>query len=494
MQCPILGRRPRCLTRWCCRSLELFSVLTRMFTVTPCRVSSTTTAVLNLASPQWWCWEVSTSEASWRSRWDESVGVDWLNDILALQDPVRSKDQSAFDKCYWLVYYSVQGFLKTIKEETEKALNIPSAIKYPEVEDVINKNSKGYKKKARKKSVSSYLLYIAPPAASDYVTWPHQLLPLAGHHIVDDVADRVNPRPRGRIPLEDDPMEQGIVYEPLVELVESFRPSFLLSPPVPGVLEVLEDIEDCVNPPEPGPSHPPSDAGLLVEAPTLHHLLPPLIYYLDKTELIHLIPLKFPDIDHEDFPNKPQPVCERRYHFDHRDIDSLDHFCLSSPEGLAGHCPASWPEFLSRQRSPDLPSTASLPPSHPARSEKIKCLISSDIPYYQPTVTRDLPPVRDGQTFLLCPPQSVLYSPATDCVNFPSSSLKSYTKQLTCSRPAVFVAQLAVSPHPRLPSTSPAAPQTPEFLRRNVRKAEDLFDQVRRHSRGIIFSKWQASC
>merc|ERR1712165_76174 len=113
------------------------------------------------------------------------LGSFYKRGFVEIQDPVRSKDQSAFDKCYWLVYYSVQGFLKTIKEETEKALNIPSAIKYSEVEDVINKNSKGYKKKARKKSVSSYLLYIAPPAASDYVTWPHQLLPLAGHHIVD---------------------------------------------------------------------------------------------------------------------------------------------------------------------------------------------------------------------------------------------------------------------------------------------------------------------
>ena len=40
--------------------------------------------------------------------------------IIVLQDPALSKDMKAWDRCYWLVYYGVQGFLKKIKEDSKE--------------------------------------------------------------------------------------------------------------------------------------------------------------------------------------------------------------------------------------------------------------------------------------------------------------------------------------------------------------------------------------
>ena len=47
------------------------------------------------------------------------LGSYYKRGFVEILDPSNSKDPSAFDKCYWLVYFSVQGFLKTIKEEKE---------------------------------------------------------------------------------------------------------------------------------------------------------------------------------------------------------------------------------------------------------------------------------------------------------------------------------------------------------------------------------------
>ena len=55
-----------------------------------------------------------------------------------MQDPLLSKDAKAWDKCYWLVYYAVQGFLRKIKEDIQE---IKEEIQEIKVEKVVKKKS-----------------------------------------------------------------------------------------------------------------------------------------------------------------------------------------------------------------------------------------------------------------------------------------------------------------------------------------------------------------
>ena len=401
------------------------------------------------------------------------LGTFYKRGSVEIKDPVRSTDQSAFDKCYWLVYYSVQGFLKSIKEEKEK-----TAVKLVEVEDVINKNSSGFKKKPRKKSIIPDLCFISPFPSSDYLPPPPLQFALSQPLPVHDLPDRVNFTPSEKIQQTNVGVEQEIYCQPPVRVVETTRPSLLLSPPA----QVHDDTEDCVNRLQGPPSHPPLDSGHQIDPPILHWLQPPPPVFC-RSDLRPLVPRTPPHIDQEDHPNKPQPVSNRRYHLEDTSSDRLAHFSLYSLEKDPGDCSVSSPEFLSRLSSPHLPRSASLrAPQHLRQQE-----ISPEVPYHPPADTWDHPPHTELIT-LLSPPQAVIYSPAEDHVNFPSSKVKSYAPQVKLTKPLVIRALRSVSPTSGLPSISSSPPQAPEFLRENVNR-EDLFDQVRRHSRGIFFFK-----
>ena len=419
---------------------------------------------------------------------------------------------------------------------------------------MVNKNSKGCYKKARKKWISCSVFYVVPPTPVNYLTPSPPHLSHSEHQAgLDDVEDQVNLAPRERKPQKNYQIAQQIVFFSLeLQLEGKQGPNlmlFELEPPGdPG-----EDIDDCINLSSPPPSHPPLHTGHDIEAPALHYLFPPLMYNVDPRDLLSLLPLSLPHVDQEDFPNKPQPVCNRKYHVevpslhlllpplmynvDPRDLlpllhlnlpqidnddfpnkaqpvsnrncqldlvlleSSLQEFSLTSLEDLSADCSSSpcLPEFLSVQTSPRFPRGPSCeppPPSpSPGRPRQLPGLVVPPVPimpslppYHPPGPGLDLP-ARGHQAAWLSPPQAVIFAPAQDQINFPSSNLKNFPARLklsnVCSfiRPTVGLAKISGLPC----HASPSPPQTPEFLQRKLSKAEDLFDQVRRHSRGIIF-------
>ena len=340
------------------------------------------------------------------------------------------------------------------------------------------------------------MFYVVPPTPVNYLTLSHPHLSPSEHEAgLDVIEDQVNVAPRQRRPQENYQIEQQIVFFSL-ELQLEGPNLILLELEPPG--DVGEDIGDFINQSSPPPSHPPLHTGHQVEVPSLHYLLPPLMYNVDPRDLLPLLPLSFPHIDHEDFPNKPQPVSDRKYQLDLILLESFfQEFSQTSLEGLTGDCcpTSSLPQFLSAQSSPCLPRTVCSDPPLPSpsscRARELPGLMSPSVPPYQPPGPGLDLPTRDQSSFWLSPPQAVIFAPAQDHINFPSSNIKNYPARLklsnACSfiRPTAGLVNISVSPsHP-----SPSPPQSPEFLQRKLSKAEDLFDQVRRHSRGIIFNR-----
>ena len=174
-------------------------------------------------------------------------------------------------------------------EEKEKILDLlsppTSAVKYDEIEDVINKNSQGCHKKPRKKLISCSVFYFPPPTpASDPASQtPPQLCPWEHEACLTDVEDEVNVAPRQRRSQKNYQIEQRIDFYSLGHQEEGKPgPKVIVGLEPPG--EVSEDIDDIINHCSPPPSHPPLHTGHQVEPPSLHYLLPPLIYNVDPRD------------------------------------------------------------------------------------------------------------------------------------------------------------------------------------------------------------------
>ena len=137
------------------------------------------------------------------------LGSYYKRGFVEILDPSNSKDPSAFDKCYWLVYFSVQGFLKTIKDEreSEATRNI--------IEDTINRNSKGLKKKPRKKSIQIEIHFCPAIELAD-VLHQRPIFPLSPPNLelpsqVEDIVNRSSQETRRTY---QDQIQQSLLYIP----------------------------------------------------------------------------------------------------------------------------------------------------------------------------------------------------------------------------------------------------------------------------------------
>ena len=157
------------------------------------------------------------------------LGSYYKRGFVEILDPSNSKDPSAFDKCYWLVYFSVQGFLKTIKDEKESEFtkNI--------IEDTINRNSRGLKKKSRKKSIQTEIHFFQTFEIPDI---PYQrtifFFSSPSPEFPSQVEDIVNKSSEHRRIVYQDNVHHSLLYIPLKTGAFYNQRSFqdpLLTPP-----------------------------------------------------------------------------------------------------------------------------------------------------------------------------------------------------------------------------------------------------------------------
>ena len=397
--------------------------------------------------------------------------------FVEILDPSSSKDPSAFDKCYWLVYFSVQGFLKTIKDEKETTKNI--------IEDIVNKNSKGLKKKIRKKSIHTDIPYCQSSLIPDvtFLRPSISFLPSPCPDFPTQVEDIVNKSSEGQRRRYQDNFQNLLFYIPLstygiISIQRSFQEPYLTPPQLPVEVEV---ISDSLNYPQ--PQHTSCDP--TPHWPDLTYPIPPLIDNIDiRTEILPFILAPSPFT--EDTINIPQPVTARHY-FDDQDAGCV--MVIQESEG--GPCVQASP--LSIHLSP--PSSPSLPRLDPDTVNNTPMIRSHQILLHPISPPVFFPPGDDDNekksfrlNFERQPPQQALYLIIDDSY----SMNLSYGKRVSCAHISSFVfykRPTIIHKENRVESNlcrlSP--PQSPLMPMRRESKVEDLFDQVRRHSRGVNF-------
>ena len=398
--------------------------------------------------------------------------------FVEILDPSSSKDPSAFDKCYWLVYFSVQGFLKTIKEEKESEFtkNI--------IEDTINRNSRGLKKKSRKKSIQTEIHFFQTFEIPD-ISYRRTIFFFSSPspEFPSQVEDIVNKSSEHRIISYQDNVYHSLLYIPLITGAFSTQRSFqdpLLTPPQVCVEDVA--IPDTLNCPQPFHDDCDHDSHL----PDVTYPIPPLIYNIDlRTELLPFSPAPSPDIESgEDTVNRPQPVT-RRHYFEDQVLIILENKGGHLLQGA--HTAKSLPTFLrSPPGSPYLPRHDQDTVNTPETTPHLSLHHHISPPVY-------LPPGDDTQdkssprvNIKLLPPQQALYIELEDSYLLNSSLLKSVSStnimnSILFKRPTIPAhAGSSLAGH-----LSP--PQSPVLPVRRESRREDLFDQVRRHSRGLNF-------
>ena len=394
------------------------------------------------------------------------------------QDPTRTKDPKSFDKCYWLIYYSVQGFLKQIKEEAQEKTDKQDKKKL-HIKDAINHNMNRIKDlPILNIDPSPFFILEVPLQCSQKIT-PASLSPPQAPP--DDIPDIINyspPRPRHQLIIFD--VDQIIPTVLPNAGTESEVFQWCLSPPQ-APTEDYDDIPNTVNNPvkifwqETGP-----ESGVL-SLPSLHppkydHLLPPLHYHVDHDELL--------------FPRTISPahlLLDKSYNIHDKKkifLSSIITDISFQPPDTPPCTPLTIPIIsMSPPSPPFLPSyppqdTVNYPPSCNLNNHPVSPHITQL--YYPPS------PPQPRQLFTSSPPQLVEYLNIEDIVNYPS--LPAVNKiPITSDTMIVYMRRptrpLTITRHALAQELSP--PQTPDLPDKEIRRGEDLFDQVRRTSRAF---------
>ena len=404
--------------------------------------------------------------------------------FVEIVDPSSSKDPSAFDKCYWLVYFSVHGFLKTIKDEGQcESTKI-------NLEDTINKNSRGLKKKSKKKSIQTEILYIpfceTPDENFQRQNFLFFSLPPEFPSQVEDTVNKVSQIQR-RVYLESFQNHLLFFSSTMKDTVfHNYFPDVHLTPPHLCLEEIIEDV---INNPQQKYDHQEHDIHHL----DVHYPIPPLLYNIDvMTDLLPFLTEQSPDTEHHgDCVNHPQPVRPRHYFEDQTLSTKSKNSFLLSDWGQSLQAPVIHQSCHLFHLSP--PSSPHLP-RHDLDTIN-KTPMKSPHQDYSPRVAHiihcppgDIPIQKSLRVnIILDPPQQALYIYVDDkyllnpriikCVS--GASISNFA---SCQRPP--------PPQDTVRSTIQSIlspPQSPLLPMRRESKVEDLFDQVRRHSRGVNF-------
>ena len=405
--------------------------------------------------------------------------------FVEILDPSKSRDPSAFDKCYWLVYFSVQGFLKTIKDEKE------SEATKKIIEDTINRNSKDLKNKPRKKSVQTGITFF-PAFESPDMVYQRPSFPLSPPipefpSQVEDIVNRSSQKSRR---VYQDKIQHSLLYIPptigAISISRSIQNTSLTPPQVCVEVEV---IPDTLNYPQPLQTYREHNA----HCPVVTYPIPPLIYIFDvRTEFLPCSPAPEPDIERgDDCVNMPQPVILRQY------FNDQDSQCVIMQEIMRCHHiqdpqhDQSHPTFhLSAPGSPNL-----LRHDQDIVNKTSKISPHQSLYHYiSPPVF--FPPV-DNISYKslqleieLQPPQQALYILVDDSYLLNTLSIKCVSNahilsSILCKTPTIPPDKNVNYSSYTVVCLSP--PQSPMMPMRRESKVEDLFDQVRKHSRGLNF-------
>ena len=209
-----------------------------------------------------------------------------------LQDPTKSKDAKAFDKCYWLIYYSVQGFLKKIKEEAQEKEPKPivKVEKKLDIEDTINQSSKFNKIFSKLIIDPSPIFYLEVPAKTINLIITASLSP--PQIPTNDILDVANCPPRSMQRVETCDVDQDIKIVGLSRVVETEKFSFCLSPPQAptadsdDITNHLKKIKKIFWHEKKSDNH--GSQSLLLDSlhsPKCYYLFPPLHYVVDLDDL-----------------------------------------------------------------------------------------------------------------------------------------------------------------------------------------------------------------
>ena len=408
------------------------------------------------------------------------LGSYYKRGFVEILDPSNSKDPSAFDKCYWLVYFSVQGFLKTIKDEKESESNKNI------IQDTVNRNSKGFKRKTRKKSIQTEIQYF-PSFESPDIIYQRPIFsfsPPSPEWTESKIEDIVNKSSQKRSLVYQENIPDFLLYIPLKTEATFNQRSFhhtVLTPP--QVFVEFEAIPDMLNYPPPQHSCCDHDA----HWPDVTYPIPPLIYNVDvRTEILPFSPAPAPATEGDDCVNTPQPVKWRHY------FNDQDHVVLNLQDVEEGHHiqdhhhHQSPPTFhLSAPGSPRLPhhdqdTVNKTPVTSPHLS---LCHHISPPGHFPPG---DVSDTKSRLNIELQPPQQALYIQIEDSYLLNRSYSKCVPNHRISS--SIFCKTPMIPPQVRSPSIGfLSPPQSPEMPMRRESKVEDLFDQVRRHSRGLNF-------
>ena len=411
------------------------------------------------------------------------LGNYYKRGFVEILDPTLSKDPSGFDKCYWLVYYSVMGFLKTLKEDQEKQ-NKKLQRKQIELDDIVNKSSKGLKKKPRKKEINKDINFVRLNPSLDL---EYKKLQFSLEHTdaqIEEVDDISNQKPQNctkiifgdliEVSLINETSENAANYNTDDELKKIFR----LFPPELNI----DNASDSVN--FPHKDHQETLDKKPIQQPLVYYLYPPLHYLVDIKDLLPFKHQPMPDLSQEeDKVNKPQPVSQRYYIDDVIFIPVNEEISISSTatrqhNSLLLLSPPGSPTFP--RSDPDTVNHPQISPDHNLSS----CPISTNISCIPSKVTEYS---LNKRIFGISAPQLALYTYLEDDPR-PKETIK--FRKVSKSIPGISVMRPNVSVTlDKRPSLTLSPPQSPLLPARRESKAEDLFDQVRRHSRGIIRTK-----
>ena len=409
------------------------------------------------------------------------LGSYYKRGFVEILDPSNSKDPSAFDKCYWLVYFSVQGFLKTIKDEKESECNKDI------IQDTVNRNSKGFKRKTRKKSIQTEIQYF-PSFESPNMIYQRPIFSFSPPTLElpeSQIEDIVNKSFLKRSLVYQENIQDFLLYIPLTTEAIFNQRSFhntVLTPP--QVYVEVEALPDTLNYPPPQHSYCDHDA----HCPDVTYPIPPLIYNVDvRTEILPFSAAPAPAIEGEDCVNTPQPVIWRHYFNDQDPVGLILQEIEEGHHIQDHHNHQSPPIFqLSAPGSPRLPhhdldtvNTASVTSPHLTLCHHI-----SPPGHFPPDDVSDAISLR--LNLELQPPQQALYIQVEDYYLMN----RSYSKCIPNDRisSSILCKTPMIPPQVRSPCIDfLSPPQSPVMPMRRESKVEDLFDQVRRHSRGLNF-------
>ena len=386
------------------------------------------------------------------------------------QDPTRSKDPKSFDKCYWLIYYSVQGFLKQIKEEAQELSNKRDAINLL-AEDTVNHSMKNKTREIKHLDIDSspYFSLEVPLKTLQIRVSASLSPPQAPPQDIPDVINYTHWPWHQHSILDPEQIIHGLVATTVPE-TERFQ--FRLSPAPQPPTEECDDIANTVQ----------AVVKLFweesIHSPRVHHLLPPLLYLVEHEEL-HLPTIADPAdmiadrdiavtrVREKVFLNSISTDIPLHTPLTPPSLINTDSsLCLSppSPPFLPSYPPADSVNHPSTCRVPTPPVCPHTPQVWPPSVPHLVTVFREYCAWHPPQLA-EYPCIEDVPN---PPPRPVQRIPIT-----PDTTLYIRRPARPCSLPRVdLTGQLS-------------PPQEPDLPDRRTSRGEDLFDQVRRTSRAF---------